>query len=212
MTASARSFFYENLVACKRKRSRTRTRKVTVQDTPSGPADDSQVTAAATVTTLADPAIGGFAFDRTNPNAVAKVQEQAADLITGISETTREQIKELVEQAFTDPDMDVHSLADEIDNIIDDPDRAETIARTEVMQAANDGQLEAWDQAQEDGLLTGQEQKEWIVTPDDRLCPVCEPMDGVTVGIDEDFDVDGDEMEGPPAHPNCRCTIGLSNG
>jgi SPP1 gp7 family putative phage head morphogenesis protein len=190
----------------KRKRKPRLPRKVNVQDAPRGQADDSGIEV------LADPGIGGFAFDRTNPNAVEKVREQAADLIKGISETTREQIKDLVEQAFTDPDMDVHSLADEIDAIIDDPDRAETIARTEVMSAANEGQLEAWDQAKEDGLLTGAEQKEWIVTPDDRLCPVCEPMDGETVPIDEDFDVDGDLLDGPPAHPNCRCTLGLSLG
>lgn len=157
--------------------------------------------------TLAGPI--GFAFDRTNPSAVNKVREQAGDLIKGISETTREQIKELVEEAFTDPEVDVHGLADSIDEIIDDPARAETIARTEVMDAANAGQVEAWEQATEDGLLTGNEEKEWIVTPDDRLCPVCEPMDGVSVPLDEDFDVDGDQIDGPPAHPNCRCTLGL---
>jgi SPP1 gp7 family putative phage head morphogenesis protein len=152
-----------------------------------------------------------FAFDATNPAAVEAVRDHAADLITGISNTTRNEIKNLVEQAFTDPEMDVASLADEIENIINDPDRADLIARTETMQAANDGQLDAWDQAQEAGLLTGDEKKEWITTPDDRICPICDDMDGEQVGLDEEFDVDGDSLDGPPAHPNCRCTVGLTS-
>ena len=155
-------------------------------------------------------AIGGFAFDRTDPDAVQAVRDQAADLVKGVSQATRDDIKELVEKTFTDPSLDVHDLADQIEEIVDDKQRAETIARTEVMKAANEGQLSAWTQAEEEGLLTGNEQKEWITTPDDRLCPICEPMDGVTVPLDEDFDVDGDQIDGPPAHPNCRCTLGLS--
>jgi hypothetical protein len=59
--------------------------------------------------------------------------------------------------------------------LIGDPERAELIARTETMRASNEGQQEAWDQAVEEGLLTGNEQQEWIVTPDDRLCPSASP-------------------------------------
>ena len=153
--------------------------------------------------------IKGFSFDATDPNAVEWVKSHAAETITGISEDTRAQIRDLVEDAFSEQ-FDVDDLADEIGNLIGDPARAEVIARTEVMRASNEGQLEAWDQATEAGLLTGTEMKEWIVTPDDRLCPICEPMDGKNVALDEDFDVDGDQVDGPPAHPNCRCTLGLS--
>lgn len=150
-----------------------------------------------------------WAFDKTNPHATEWAQKNAGDLIDGISKTTRDDIRELVEAAFEEQ-FTVADLAKEIADLIGDDARAETIARTETMRASNEGQLEAWDQAKEAGLLTGNEKKEWIVTPDDRLCPVCEPMDGVTVGLDELFDVDGDQIDGPPAHPNCRCTIGLS--
>jgi SPP1 gp7 family putative phage head morphogenesis protein len=88
--------------------------------------------------------------------------------------------------------------------------RAETIARTETMAASNEGQQELWEQAVDEGLLTGFELREWIVTPDDRLCPICEAMEGATVAMGEPFDVDGEETMVPPAHPNCRCTIGIS--
>jgi len=82
--------------------------------------------------------------------------------------------------------------------------RAEQIARTEIMDALNNGQNESWQQAQEQGFLSENATKEWIVTPDDALCPECEPMDGRTVPINEDFP-NGD----PPLHPSCRCTIAI---
>jgi hypothetical protein len=83
-------------------------------------------------------------------------------------------------------------------------DRGETIARTEIMDALNNGQDVVWQQAQDEGLLSKNATKEWIVTPDDALCPQCEAYDGETVPIGDDFE-DGD----PPLHPNCRCTIAI---
>jgi SPP1 gp7 family putative phage head morphogenesis protein len=89
------------------------------------------------------------------------------------------------------------------DEMLDE--RAEMIAHTESMRAANEGQLELWDQAVQDGYLTGDEQKMWIATPDVVVCDECEALDGETVGLDEDFP-DGD----PPLHPFCRCTVALA--
>lgn len=150
----------------------------------------------------------GWAFDKTNPAAVKWIKDHAADTINGISNTTREDIKDLVEAAFTEQ-YDVDELADKIADLIGDDARAETIARTETMRASNEGQSQAWDQAVEVGILTGDEKQVWIVTPDDRLCPICEPMDGETAPLDGSFNVDGDDIDGPPAHPNCRCTVAL---
>lgn len=150
-----------------------------------------------------------FAFDVTNPKAVAWIKAHAAETITGISDATRDAIRDVVEEAFT-AQFDVDDLAAEIETLIGDKDRAESIARTETMRASNEGQVQAWDQATEQGLLTGTESKEWITTPDDRLCPVCAPMDGETVALGDRFDVDGESIDSPPAHPNCRCTVGLS--
>lgn len=148
-------------------------------------------------------------FKVTNERAVEWAKQHAADTISGISKNTREDIRDLVVEAFEEQ-FTVDQLADEIEKIIGDETRAETIARTEVMKASNQGHLEAFTQATESGLLTGNETKEWIVTPDDRLCPVCEPMDGVNVPLHGTFDVDGQQIDGPPAHPNCRCTVALT--
>lgn len=88
--------------------------------------------------------------------------------------------------------------------------RAETIARTEVHKAAGAGQQEAWEEAARQGLVdrTGQS-KVWITTWDEVLCPLCEPMDGVAVGMDESFDTPNGPMDFPDMHPNCRCTANL---
>ena len=150
-----------------------------------------------------------FEFDVTNKRAVDWVRAHVGELIDNISETTRTEIRDLVEEAF-EAQYDVDDLAAEIEAILGDDARADKIARTETMRASNEGLLETWAQAEEAGILTGTEQKEWITTPDDRLCPVCEPLDGVNVALDGTFSVDGAEIDAPPAHPNCRCTMGLS--
>ena len=97
--------------------------------------------------------------------------------------------------------------------------RAETIARTELLTAMNEGKLEAFTQAQEAGLLTATAQKVWITGEDERVCspdnpksskdgPWCEPMDGVQVPLDEPFVLDdGSSIDTPPLHPLCRCTL-----
>jgi hypothetical protein len=84
-------------------------------------------------------------------------------------------------------------------------ERAETIARTETMTILNAGQELSWLQADDEGYFEGMDMERlWIVTPDEKLCEVCEPMTGVSVLLGEDFPI-----AGPPAHPRCRCTEGL---
>lgn len=82
--------------------------------------------------------------------------------------------------------------------------RAETIARTETISALSAGRVEAWTQAIDQGLLSAQSEKKWIVTQDDRLCPICAAMAGEKVGMDEAFT--GGVLY-PPRHPRCRCAV-----
>lgn len=85
--------------------------------------------------------------------------------------------------------------------------RALMIARTETMAASNEGQQELWRQAVDAKQLSKSMRKQWIATGDERTCPTCGPLDGTTVPVLEDF-----PLGNPPAHPLCRCTIGLSGG
>lgn len=90
--------------------------------------------------------------------------------------------------------------------------RAVMIARTEVIASATAGQVQLWREAQGEGLLPPQAEKTWIVTDDDRLCNICAAFDGLTVPINSSFTVAEITVSGPPAHPQCRCAIGLDAG
>lgn len=90
--------------------------------------------------------------------------------------------------------------------------RAEAIARTETIRAANAGQQQLWQQAKEQDLLEPEAKQVWIVTSDDRLCEVCEPIPSMNpegVPVNGVFDTPNGPMSGPPAHPNCRCAVGI---
>lgn len=87
--------------------------------------------------------------------------------------------------------------------------RAQAIARTEVAYAQNQGQLEAWQEAKKRGYVGDAAGKRWVVDGDP--CPICIDLNGQVVGMDESFEtMDGDTIEGPPAHPCCRCALALA--
>lgn len=89
--------------------------------------------------------------------------------------------------------------------------RARIIARTETIAASSQGQLELWRQAAADGLIDPQRTKRrWIATEDDRICPICQDLDGVVVPFAAPFKTNaGIELWAPPAHPGCRCANAL---
>ena len=100
--------------------------------------------------------------------------------------------------------------------------RAKRIARTETRFATEAGKREGWEQSQ---VVVG---KEFLLAPGG--CPVCKRIDGLTKGKvfpingvmygkgdsieydDEDgkkrrFKFNYTDVQGPPIHPNCRCTL-----
>lgn len=81
--------------------------------------------------------------------------------------------------------------------------RSKLIARTEIMRAARVGNQALWKQALERGLLDEHARQVWHVEP--GACDECEPLDGATAPIGEDFPDPGED--GPPLHPACRCTL-----
>lgn len=89
--------------------------------------------------------------------------------------------------------------------------RAETFARTQALQAANDAAAVGWRQAIEASTVPYDEvRRYWIVADDERLCERCAPIpdlnpDGRT--LDEPFQTPVGEALGPTLHPNCRCTV-----
>lgn len=66
-----------------------------------------------------------------------------------------------------------------------------------------------WRQARARGFLGFDAKKRWTVTADDRLCPICAPMQGIEVPLDAAFP---GGVQGPPRHPQCRCALVLVTG
>jgi hypothetical protein len=88
--------------------------------------------------------------------------------------------------------------------------RAQTIARTETVRAANWAVKEGWTQAVASGALPSDVKKVWLVTSDDRLQH--EMVPGMNAGgrrLDELFETPEGPVQEPPSRPNCRCGIGL---
>ena len=92
--------------------------------------------------------------------------------------------------------------------------RATRVARTEASRVLNEGQIAAWEEA-------GIEKMQWLVAP--QPCEFCAMMKKrARVDINAPFFTQGDSLvtstgkrlnfdyaaiNGPPLHPNCRCTL-----
>jgi SPP1 gp7 family putative phage head morphogenesis protein len=135
---------------------------------------------------------------QVSSRAVDYAAERSAELITDIEESSRDMVRSTVargvEEGWTN-----ERIADELEgNYAFGSKRAETIARTETAYADIQGNLEGY---RASGVVSG---KEWIVAQDE-MCEDCEGLNGIVVGLDEQFPDDGGD--GPPLHPNCRCDI-----
>lgn len=85
--------------------------------------------------------------------------------------------------------------------------RAFRIARTEISDSYNFGQMDSVRQAMEAGYLPGEPEKSWIAGGIDP-CEDCMANEGEgKIPIDQAFS-SGDEH--PTAHPNCECSVGYS--
>jgi len=88
--------------------------------------------------------------------------------------------------------------------------RAETLARTEIINSHSTAALDRYEDAGVDVVSHG----EWATAGDDRVCAICQAMEGREYTIAEmrstTFEMDGVSFTvrlRPPAHPSGRCTI-----
>lgn len=90
--------------------------------------------------------------------------------------------------------------------------RAMRIARTELAFAFNFGHFEAMRQAVDQNLFGSGTRviKRFSTAEDERVCPYCGPLDGITIGLDETFPGATKRLPAvyvPPLHPHCRCSV-----
>lgn len=109
----------------------------------------------------------------------------------------------------------VGKLTKRVESVFSDArgNRAQLIARTETARSANFATVEAYKQS---GVVRG---KKWLTAFDEVTCERCAALgkDDKIYGLDESFfdkndeymgvKLDYDDVDYPPLHVNCRCTI-----
>ncbi len=135
------------------------------------------------------------------PERISKVQLLAArafEQLKGFNAQMGSQLNTILAQGMIDGKGALQIAREMVDKIDDMTEKqALRIARTEIIRAHAEGQLDALEElgVSEVGVLV-----EWTTAKDARVCPICADMEGVTFTIDE--------ARGKiPAHPNCRCAF-----
>lgn len=157
-----------------------------------------------------------FDFSLQDPVALAWIEAKASKLALEANRFTLERLSAQISEAVQDAVAAGFSESETIAQIADRIDavyafavegRAERIARTEVISAANAGTQDAFER-------TGVERKEWLSSRDSLVRETHQKMDGQTVGVKESFlSPSGAALRfpGDPDAPadeivNCRCT------
>ena len=127
--------------------------------------------------------------------AVEWAQQYAYGLVTQVNVNTIALLRRVVSAFVETPGMTIGDLRRELAPAFGER-RAQTIAVTETTRAFEQGHRQVQRELARAGL---KRVREWRTAADERVCTeLCAPLDGKTEdqwrGID-----------GPPAHPNCRC-------
>jgi hypothetical protein len=126
------------------------------------------------------------------PRGLSTLLDNRGIVIQGLNRTSIDRLGTALAYALqnglTPKDVD-------IEDIIDDPERALTITQTEMSRAVTAASRELYEES-------GVELVQWLVADP---CDICqENADVSPIGIDETFPSGDTE---PPAHPNCVCDI-----
>jgi hypothetical protein len=136
-------------------------------------------------------------LDQYNARQERIIRNYSLKLAKGINNTTKDRIKEQLKTSLQ-LNENRQQLTDRIDNVINNPVRAQMIAQTESIRAFTTARLET-------AKRIGGYKKVWLTHgANDNLCT--EPEAEGAIEIDTPF-IGG--YDGPPAHPNCRCYIRL---
>lgn len=138
------------------------------------------------VFTLSNPAVREF-FDNRNNLIIQSVDNTTKDWIASKIQQGKDEKKtpqEIVDMLLADG----KGLS---------KDRAKMIVLTETANALVSVEIEAYRRYDIQEIV-------WKTSIDDRVCPICLPLEGTVIKINGSFP---DGIEHPPAHPNCRCFI-----
>lgn len=161
--------------------------------------------------------VGLVGFDMDAPGVQSYLKQRPGRISKGINEETDKQLRATLAEGINAGES-IDELAARVEHVYGAASgyRAERIARTEARRTSTQGELEAWDQSE---VVSG---KEWFTAKDERVCPLCGPMNGKVVDLQSNYFDKGDEYEGsdgnkikldfedtvgPPLHVSCRCDL-----
>jgi len=137
------------------------------------------------------------AFSR--PERVSKLRllyTRSYEELSGISAATAQTVGRVLAQGIADG-KGARVLAKELQGAVQGMSRtrASTLARTEIIHAHAEGQLDGFEEMGVDEIGI---QAEWLTAQDDRVCATCAELEGQLFSVDEARGL-------LPRHPNCRC-------
>lgn len=143
----------------------------------------------------------GMDYTLINAEAATFARQYVYDLLKPqIEATTRGALQKVISAFVETPGM---TIGDLMRRLPFESPRAERVAVTEVTRAYAQG-----------NLLAGQEMqrqfpdvrvvKRWWTNQDDRVCPLCGPLHGQEVELEQSFE---GGYDGPPLHVGCRCYL-----
>lgn len=156
----------------------------------------------------------GFGFDWTLANVAARdwARQYTDTLLQQLGTTSSRVVGQSVAR-WVENGEPLEALIRDIQPVFG-RQRAEMIASTEVTRAYAEGTYQAYRQS---GII---KRLVWRTARDERVCPICGPLEGAVVGIEGDFfnrlpQEQQDQLSRrvnarfnrPPAHVRCRCWI-----
>lgn len=133
------------------------------------------------------------------PVSVERIQVLAGrtfDDLKNVTEDMATRMSRTLTDGLARGDSPYDVAADLADDLDIGRNRAEVIARTEIIRAHAEGQLDAMENL---GVKRVGVMVEILVTDDDKLCDECESLEDTLMTIDEARGV-------IPVHPGCRCS------
>lgn len=150
--------------------------------------------------TLDELKLGGV-FNLTDPELISFFDDHTRLLITSVDDFTAKWIAMKIKRGKTEG-LSTMQIAETLINDGKDISkiRAQRIAVNELINAMTVVELEAAERL-------GIQEIIWRTSIDDRVCPICLPLEGDKVEVGEEFDTSVGPVKGPPAHVSCRCFL-----
>lgn len=141
-------------------------------------------------------------WDLFNQDAVRYLRDYRLSNVKKISDATRSHSIDIIDN-WVKSGEPLNVLEAQLEPWFS-PERAERIAVTEVTEIYAEANQTAW---QASGIVGG---NTWHTAEDDKVCPICAPLAGMTSPLDENgftTEEGGIGLKSPPAHVKCRCWL-----